>query len=154
LLLLILIVFNLIIFVVLNTIQYILSHCNLQRHRSLKYACDMGVNGIPGRCHVRPLLLGPTYVRVWQLWLYLPPEEAEKEFQALQKISKDISQKAEALTAIISQLNENEMVKKELGLLEEGAVVYKLIGPTLIKQETEEAQANVSKRIDYLNGEL
>jgi hypothetical protein len=31
--------------------------------------------------------------------------------------------------------------------------VYKLIGPTLIKQESGAAQGNVAKRLEYLNAE-
>ena len=37
---------------------------------------------------------------------------------------------------------------------EEDTVVYKLVGPVLVEQETDEAKANVKKRIDYLNTEL
>ena len=41
-----------------------------------------------------------------------------------------------------------------MGVLEDEANVYKLIGPALIKQDLEEAKANVNKRIDYISGEL
>jgi hypothetical protein len=40
----------------------------------------------------------------------------------------------QAKAQLIAQLNENEMVMEELGRLDEGARVYKLIGPALIKQ--------------------
>ena len=33
-------------------------------------------------------------------------------------------------------------------------MVYKLIGPALIKQDLVEAQANVSKRLEFIGGEL
>ncbi|PKI74352.1 hypothetical protein CRG98_005232 [Punica granatum] len=52
------------------------------------------------------------------------------------------------------QLGENELVQKELDLLNEGANVYKLIGPVLVKQDLAEANANVRKRIEYMTGEL
>lgn len=52
------------------------------------------------------------------------------------------------------QLGENELVLKELGLLNEGANVYKLIGPVLVKQDLAEANANVRKRIEYISAEL
>ncbi|KAH7568584.1 hypothetical protein JRO89_XS06G0018600 [Xanthoceras sorbifolium] len=42
----------------------------------------------------------------------------------------------------------------ELGLLNEEANVYKLIGPVLVKQDLAEANANVRKRIDYISAEL
>lgn len=43
---------------------------------------------------------------------------------------------------------------QELDKLEEGANVYKLIGPALVKQDIEEAKQTVQKRIDYINSEL
>lgn len=39
-------------------------------------------------------------------------------------------------------------------MLNEGANVYKLIGPVLVKQDLAEANANVSKRIEYISAEL
>lgn len=39
-------------------------------------------------------------------------------------------------------------------MLNEGANVYKLIGPVLVKQDFAEANANVSKRIEYISAEL
>jgi len=38
--------------------------------------------------------------------------------------------------------------------VKDGQEVYKLIGPVLVKQDTAEAKQNVSKRMDYINGEL
>lgn len=70
---------------------------------------------------------------------------------------------------LLTQLNENEMVKKvqptrlyygtqlfkqELDIVEEDANVYKMIGPVLIKQDKSEAQSNVGKRIEFINTEL
>ncbi|CDP08895.1 unnamed protein product [Coffea canephora] len=52
------------------------------------------------------------------------------------------------------QLGENELVLKELELLNEDANVFKLIGPVLVKQDLAEARANVRKRIDYISAEL
>lgn len=69
-----------------------------------------------------------------------------------------------------TQLTENKMVNdaslflvdcnylewwvQELGRLEEGEVVMKLIGPTLLKQDTEEVKINVNKRIEYIESEM
>lgn len=39
-------------------------------------------------------------------------------------------------------------------MLNEGANVYKLIGPVLVKQDLAEANANVRKRIEYISAEL
>jgi prefoldin beta subunit len=52
------------------------------------------------------------------------------------------------------QLHENELVINELNLLDEGATVYKLIGPALVKQDHEEATSNVNKRLDFIKGEI
>eukprot|EP00301_Raphidiophrys_heterophryoidea_P024651 c8075_g1_i3.p1 GENE.c8075_g1_i3~~c8075_g1_i3.p1 ORF type:complete len:124 (-),score=38.35 c8075_g1_i3:230-601(-) len=81
-------------------------------------------------------------------------EEAEKEYKVLQGIHKEISRLGDSLTSLVAQLNENEMVKKELDFLEPDAVVYKQVGPVLVKQELEEANVNVSKRIEYLTAEM
>jgi len=54
----------------------------------------------------------------------------------------------------LAQVNENEMVIQELGFLEEDAKVYKLIGPVLVQQDLVEVKANVSKRVDYIKGDV
>eukprot|EP00891_Asterochloris_glomerata_P000385 jgi/Astpho2/385/gw1.00011.186.1_t len=46
------------------------------------------------------------------------------------------------------------MVLQELKLLEEDANVYKLVGPVLVKQDLVEAKANVSKRLEFIRGEI
>lgn len=43
---------------------------------------------------------------------------------------------------------------QELDLVKKDQEVYKLIGPVLIKQDIEEALQNVTKRMDYIKGEL
>lgn len=52
------------------------------------------------------------------------------------------------------QANENDMVKKELDLLDDEAKVYKLVGPVLLKQDVDEAKTNVNKRLEFINNEL
>ncbi|XP_026548919.1 prefoldin subunit 6, partial [Notechis scutatus] len=49
---------------------------------------------------------------------------------------------------------ENHVVKEELDLLDPSNSVYKLIGPVLVKQDTEEAKATVGKRLEYITGEI
>ena len=46
------------------------------------------------------------------------------------------------------------MVKTELNYLEEGDVVYKLVGPILVKENHEEAKLNVDKRIEFISKEI
>jgi chaperonin cofactor prefoldin len=45
------------------------------------------------------------------------------------------------------------MVLEELKSLEEGANVYKLIGPMLAKQDVVEATSNVTKRLEFIKAE-
>jgi prefoldin beta subunit len=51
------------------------------------------------------------------------------------------------------QLTENRMVKEELDLLDADAVVYKQIGPALIKQDMQEAKLAVARRLEYIQKE-
>uniref|UniRef100_A0A672K4N4 Prefoldin subunit 6 n=2 Tax=Sinocyclocheilus grahami TaxID=75366 RepID=A0A672K4N4_SINGR len=53
-----------------------------------------------------------------------------------------------------AQVTENNIVKEELALLDSQNTVYKLIGPVLVKQDLDEAKATVSKRLEYINGEI
>ncbi|KAJ0016880.1 hypothetical protein Pint_09981 [Pistacia integerrima] len=66
----------------------------------------------------------------------------------------DIAKNHQVRKKYTIQLGENELVLKELGFLNEGANVYKLIGPVLVKQDLAEANANVRKRIEYISAEL
>nr|KAJ0203163.1 hypothetical protein LSAT_V11C500239710 [Lactuca sativa] len=66
----------------------------------------------------------------------------------------DISKNHQVRKKYTIQLGENELVLKELDLLNEDANVYKLIGPVLVKQDLAEANANVRKRIEYISTEL
>ncbi|XP_044461160.1 prefoldin subunit 6-like [Mangifera indica] len=80
--------------------------------------------------------------------------ELENKANDLGKLQKDIAKNHQVRKKYTIQLGENELVLKELGLLNEGANVYKLIGPVLVKQDLAEANANVRKRIEYISAEL
>lgn len=43
---------------------------------------------------------------------------------------------------------------QEMEVLEENDVVYKLIGPALIRQDLDEAKSSVEKRIEYITNEM
>ena len=80
-----------------------------------------------------------------------PLEGHLNNFRTLQKeIGKLQSSSSEQGTRIL----ENEMVLKELELLEEEAQVFKLIGPVLVKQELVEVKNNVSKRIEFIKNDI
>jgi len=78
----------------------------------------------------------------------------ENQASALNKIQKDIGKNHQVRRQYTIQHGENEMVQKELDLLEDDANVFKLIGPVLVKQDLAEAKANVNKRIEYITAEL
>ena len=77
-------------------------------------------------------------------------EDVEKMRQLERERARCVSNRKQ----LESQLTENNMVKEELDRLEDGAEVFKLIGPVLIKQELSEAKQNVQKRIDYISKEI
>merc|ERR1712050_620339 len=60
----------------------------------------------------------------------------------------------ESRMGLVAQQQETDLVKDEFDNLEEDAVVYKLVGPVMVKQNVDDAKANVEKRLDYIKGEL
>ncbi|XP_018508314.1 prefoldin subunit 6-like isoform X2 [Brassica rapa] len=72
--------------------------------------------------------------------------DLEAKANDLAKIQKEIAKNHQLRKKYTIQLGENELVLKELDLLEDDANVYKLIGPVLVKQDLAEANANVRKR--------
>ncbi|XP_020273219.1 prefoldin subunit 6 [Asparagus officinalis] len=80
--------------------------------------------------------------------------DLENQANALSKLQKDIGKSHQVRKQYTIQLGENELVLKELDLLNDSANVYKLIGPVLVKQDLAEARANVRKRIEYISAEL
>uniref|UniRef100_A0A1J3F6N4 Prefoldin subunit 6 n=1 Tax=Noccaea caerulescens TaxID=107243 RepID=A0A1J3F6N4_NOCCA len=80
--------------------------------------------------------------------------DLENKANELGKHQKDMAKNHQLRKKYTIQLGENELVLKELDLLEEDANVYKLIGPVLVKQDLAEANANVRKRIEYISAEL
>eukprot|EP00262_Sarcandra_glabra_P009077 TRINITY_DN23076_c0_g1_i1.p1 TRINITY_DN23076_c0_g1~~TRINITY_DN23076_c0_g1_i1.p1 ORF type:complete len:131 (+),score=12.51 TRINITY_DN23076_c0_g1_i1:56-448(+) len=80
--------------------------------------------------------------------------DLETHANTLSKLQKDIAKNHQVRKQYTIQLGENELVLKELDLLNEDANVFKLIGPVLVKQDLAEANANVRKRIEYISAEL
>jgi len=78
----------------------------------------------------------------------------EEEVKLLRKIQDEVQKTINTRAQLVAQLKENELVKQELDLLDDESRIFKLIGPILVKQEKKEADSNVSKRIDFLQGEL
>merc|ERR1711887_239385 len=53
-----------------------------------------------------------------------------------------------------AQLSETQVVQAELELINDDAIVYKLLGPVLVKQDKEEAITTVKSRSLYMESEL
>eukprot|EP00884_Botryococcus_braunii_P016373 jgi/Botrbrau1/3419/Bobra.0337s0052.1 len=81
-------------------------------------------------------------------------EQYRAEIQAFQQIRKDITKANSIRQQFVQQLHENDMVLKELSIVQDNANVYKLIGPVLVKQDPVEAKSNVEKRLDFIKGEM
>ena len=81
-----------------------------------------------------------------------------KQYQFLVKenecIEKEQSKIRVALSNYENKKTENNIVKKELTLLDDEDVVYKLIGPILVQQETSDAKIQVDSRIEMINKEI
>ena len=84
--------------------------------------------------------------------------ELYKQYEFLIKenecIEKEQSKIRVALTNYENKKTENNIVKQELSLLEDEDVVYKLIGPILVQQETSDAKIQVDSRIEMINKEI
>ncbi|KAI0234324.1 hypothetical protein LSAT2_015501 [Lamellibrachia satsuma] len=78
----------------------------------------------------------------------------QKELEKFKSVQKDYQKSVAARQQLDAQFNENTLVKQELDLLDDSTTVYKMIGPVLVKQDTEESRQNVQKRIDYITGEM
>ncbi|XP_037118956.1 prefoldin subunit 6 [Syngnathus acus] len=76
------------------------------------------------------------------------------ELEKYTQMQKDVSKSMSARQKLETQLAENNIVKEELDILDSANTVYKLIGPVLVKQDLDEAKATVTKRLEYINGEI
>jgi len=80
--------------------------------------------------------------------------ELEGKLNMYRTIQKEIGKVQSSISSAGTQILENEMVLKELEILEEEAQVFKLIGPVLVKQELVEVKTNVGKRIEYIKNDI
>jgi len=81
-------------------------------------------------------------------------KKLQVELEKYKQMQKDVSKSMAARQKLEAQLTENNIVKEELDLLDSQNIVYKLIGPVLVKQDADEAKATVAKRLEYINGEI
>jgi len=87
-----------------------------------------------------------------------PGTELSKAVEAEAIRFREIQDEIQKLRAdqqtLLSQQSENEMVKQELNFLSDGDQVYKMIRPTLMKNDTEDAKQTVEQRLTMITGEL
>ncbi|KAL0482255.1 prefoldin subunit 6 [Acrasis kona] len=81
---------------------------------------------------------------------YMEFEEARRKLQEI-SVQQQKLQKHQA--TVLAQLHENETVQAEFNLIKDDTEVYKMIGPTLVKQDAVEAKSNIDKRINYFKKE-
>jgi prefoldin beta subunit len=68
-------------------------------------------------------------------------------------IQEELQQLSRDLQVVFGQETENEMVLQELDFVSEESPVYKMIGPVLVKQDPDEAQQTLRKRLEFIRGE-
>ncbi|XP_004073625.1 prefoldin subunit 6 [Oryzias latipes] len=81
-------------------------------------------------------------------------KKLKAELEKYSQVQKDVSKSMSVRQKLETQLTENNIVKEELDLLDSSNTIYKLIGPVLVKQDLDEAKATVTKRLEYINGEI
>ena len=80
-------------------------------------------------------------------------QEAGEELQAYKTLQGHVEQLLQSRGRFVQQRVENEAVRDELAL-DEGATVYKTVGPVLFKQDYDEVKENVAKRLEFIAKEV
>merc|ERR1711990_380721 len=78
----------------------------------------------------------------------------EAQVEKVNKCNKDKENVGKRIGQFEAQLSETKVVLTELEILGEDAVVYKLLGPVLVKQDRDEALTTVKTRSNYMESEL
>ncbi|GME80977.1 unnamed protein product [Ambrosiozyma monospora] len=78
-------------------------------------------------------------------------EQLSKSFSQLQSNLSDLVVTRRQLE---TQFQENKIVKDEFNKLDDESKIYKLVGPVLLPQDSNEANMNVDKRIEFIKGEI
>ena len=89
-------------------------------------------------------------------------DQLHDSVRSYRSLQQEVSQLVTQQVKLQQQVNETKMVEQELAMLDEtsekgesaGGVVYKLVGPLLVRQDTYEAKANVAKRLEYIQKEM
>ncbi|GKZ01485.1 hypothetical protein MPSEU_001099100 [Mayamaea pseudoterrestris] len=77
----------------------------------------------------------------------------DAEVQKFRRMQEELQELQGDLQTLTAQETENDMVRQELAIMTDSSIVYKMIGPVLIKQELDEAQQTVDKRLEFIRDE-
>jgi len=78
----------------------------------------------------------------------------DAEVARFRELQEEVQKLRNDQQTLMGQQNENDMVKAELDLLDDGACVYKMVGPVLMRNDLDDAKQTVEKRLEYITGEL
>lgn len=79
----------------------------------------------------------------------------DAEVAKFRGIQEEIQKLRNDQQLLMQQQSENEMVKQELNLLDDdNSQVYKMVGPVLMKNDTEDAKQTIEQRLELITGEL
>ena len=81
-------------------------------------------------------------------------KEYEYEVAEIKKLQKDLTKTSDSVQQYLQKQHENQMVKQELEFLGKEDLVYKLVGPVLVKEDLYEAKMNIEKRLDFIKKEM
>jgi chaperonin cofactor prefoldin len=86
---------------------------------------------------------------------YMMASQVDAEVAKYRTLQESIQQQRSDLQILTNQSIENELVLSELQLVKADessstTKVYKMVGPTLLKQDLEEANETVQKRIEFI----
>lgn len=70
------------------------------------------------------------------------------------KVQERLRSLIEQKQKLDSQVNEILMAKEEVDLLEDDAVIYKLIGPLMVPQDLKEVKETIKGRLEYLKEKM
>ncbi|KAL1245049.1 Prefoldin subunit [Trichinella spiralis] len=80
-------------------------------------------------------------------------ERLELEILKLQNIQNDIKKQARIRQQVETQYTENHFALEELNLLTDQTLIYKMIGPVLVKHSLAEAKGTIIKRLEFIEQE-
>ncbi len=80
-------------------------------------------------------------------------DAVDSQISSFRTLQEEIQKLRTDQQLLMQQQSENEMVRQELDLVNDGQV-YKLVGPVLMKNELGDAKQTVQQRLELITGEL